>query len=221
MISSKIIKCDPNSLKPNPWNPNQVDPLSRERLAQSIKNEGLVPGIYVRALKDGTLQIIGGQHRAEIAAEQGFDEVDVIHLGELDDRHAKKLTLALNTRYGTNDMDKLQDILSEGLPVDEMMAVLNIDATEFTALFEHASDIDLDDLEGLEGDDGMEIDLGGSSAPSQQILRFKMSNEDAAKVDSLMMRIRKERDFEGSDELTNAGDALVWLVQNAFGGVHG
>ena len=68
-------------LRPNPWNTNHVTPENEEKLRASIARFGVFKPIICRELQDGTLEILGGEHRWQTARDMGLDTVPVVNLG--------------------------------------------------------------------------------------------------------------------------------------------
>lgn len=210
------IEVDPRDLKPNPWNPNEVDPINREKIRNSLQREGFFRPVLVRTLADGTLEIIGGAHRIQEAIALGFSKVPAINLGEIEDARAKRITLLDNGRYGEDNHDKMVQLLSDGIgTAEELLSILPIDEAELAGYFEHDLDVNLEQLENELSDelDG-EIDLNIPTKPTKthEILRFRVSIDDAERVREAIKSIQSDQGFTESDQLTNAGDALVWLI---------
>lgn len=212
------IEVDPRDLTPNPWNPNEVDAINREKIRNSLKLEGFFRPVLVRTLADGTLEIIGGAHRVEEAINLGFDKVPAVNLGEIDDARAKRITLLDNGRYGEDNHEKLTQLFADGIgSTEDLLAILPIDEAELSGYFDHDLDTELDDLDNLGGDDlDDEIDLNipQSHTKTHEIMRFKVPIEDADAIKERIQAIGKEHGFTESDSLTNAGDSLLWLIQN-------
>lgn len=215
------LEVDPRELKPNPWNPNVVDPINREKIRNSLRKEGFFKPALVRTLHNGVLQIIGGAHRIEEAIALGFETVPVTNLGEIDDARAKRLTLLDNSRYGEDDHERMIKLLTDGIgSSEELLSILPIDEAELAGYFDHDLEDAMRDLDELTHDDlgdgeDDEIDLQIQTKPSKthEILRFKVSIEDANRLREVIKSITTEQGFTESDSLTNAGDALVWLAK--------
>lgn len=218
MTQYPLLHLDPRILKPNPWNPNVVDPANRAKIRRSIEQEGFFRPLLVRELEDGTYEIIGGEHRCEIVIELGMATIPVVNLGRIDDAKAKRLTLLDNARYGQDDADRMAQLFADdGMgSLQELLQVLPMEDAEISAYLNR----NLDDFEDLDaeiaaelGDD--EIDLSAPDKPSKthQVLRFKVALADAELVLNRINEIRRVQGFSGSDDLTNCGDALVWLIQ--------
>jgi len=205
---------NPRELIPNPWNSNNVSPEGMERLYSSLKRHGFVKPVIVRERPDGVLEILGGQHRVEAAISMGFEEVPTLNLGEVSDARAKEIGLIDNARYGSDDANALADILKEiGKDVD-VASFLPFTDAELAAL---ATDLTVDDIDSLLGEDDGSKDEPEERAekkpPTHTIMRFKVGREDEGIVRDLINDIMKEQNFTEEDELTNAGDALVFLAQ--------
>lgn len=215
----KLRDYDPESLLENPWNPNVVDPVNQHKLQRSLEVDGLQKAILVRTLKDGSRQIIDGQHRVLAARALGWDTVPCVDLGDISDGEAKKHTIIGNQRYGADDVMLMANLLSDesiGSAAD-LIATLPFDEATLEGYFQHLT-IDLDDLENL-GDIDDSDDLGvnlpsGKSTRTHQILRFKVTVEDATNISDLVTRTKHAQGFTESDDLTNAGDALVYLFSD-------
>ena len=108
----KVETLAPERLSPNPWNTNVVSPENQQKLNASIKRFGMFKPIVVREI-DGTLEIIGGQHRWEAAVEMKLPEVPVVNLGRITDKKAKEISLVDNGRYGADDTLQLAELLDD------------------------------------------------------------------------------------------------------------
>lgn len=205
-------------LCPNPWNTNLVAPDNQAKIEASVKRYGMFKPLVCRTLHDGKKEIIGGQHRWEAAKSLGINEVAIVDLGFIDDKQAKEISLIDNARYGTDDSLKLAEILKE---LGDISDVAPISSKELEEIFT-ASTIDLDSLDKLEEeseDEAKEVaEEVTKSKPTTQVMRFKVPIADAEFVQNVINNICKLQGFIGSDSLTNAGDALVFLCHAAAGG---
>lgn len=214
---------DPHTLKANPWNPNAVDPINQDKLEASIRMSGIKRPIVVRELEDGSLQIIGGQHRTQAAINLGMSDVPVINRGRISDSEAKRETLIDNYRYGSDNIDRLADLLNDpdiGSAAD-ILATMPIDEEELASYFEHLT-ADMGDLDAALGeaplvDDEDTVDLGiGKPLKTHTIIRFRVSVEDAARMAELIKQRKIDEGLIEADDLTNDGDALVSLLRGEF-----
>jgi ParB-like chromosome segregation protein Spo0J len=211
MADSPVVKTghiDPAILQPNTWNVNICSPDGEAKLAESIRRLGVFKPVIVRELDDGTLQILGGEHRVRAALRMGLKSIPFVSVGHVSDQTAKEISLVDNSRYGTDDTLQLAGLLETlGTPGD-LALFLPFSEEEFASIFSTV-DIALEDLDLPEED---ELSLA-KEPPLQthQIMRFKVPVEDAGRVTSVIERIMKTQRFTESDSLSNAGDALVYL----------
>lgn len=202
---------DPTRLSPNPWNTNMVSPENEAKLEESIKRFGMFKPIVVRELEDGAIEILGGEHRCQVAVKLGFKEVPVINLGQIDDNQAKEIGLVDNGRYGSDDTLQLASLLGDlGISAEELSTFMPYSESEFATIFSSVN-IELDDLDLP---DDMESPSMPSTKPQQthQIMRFKVPVDDAQAVSDLIERTMKEQRYTDEDSLSNAGNALVHLL---------
>ena len=202
----------PHDLRPNPWNTNSVQQEEMQKLIASLERHGWVRPVLARR-SGATIEILGGQHRVEAAKELGHDTVPVIVLSDVSDDRAKEIGLIDNARYGQDDATALSELMEELGGVLEMAEFLPIGESEIAAL---STEIDDDEIENLlNEDDGKEEKDEKPSKPTKthQTMRFKVPIADADDVQDKIEKIMSEQGFTDSDSLTNAGDALVWLVR--------
>jgi len=206
---------DPRQIQPNPWNSNVVSHENEEKLRASIERHGMFKPVIVRELADGTIESVGGWHRAEQAIELGYPEVPVCNLGQISDEKAKEISLADNARFGIDDTLKLSQIL-ETLDTAAMEYVLpwtNQDIKALTAsLSVDIDDLDLDEPTIDDGDDEPEEAPAPKVTKTHQTLRFRNSIQDAARIANLINKTMQDQGFTKEDDLTNAGDALAFLL---------
>lgn len=215
-----VIYVDPRLLKANPWNPNVVDPINQLKLETSIRKEGIKRPVVFRELEDGSYELIAGHHRTIAACDLSLDLVPAINRGKISDAQAKKESLIDNSRYGTDDPFKISTLLQDPDmgSADDLLNTLPIDEEELAGYFSHLTadevgeEIDLI----LKDDDepaGEMIDLAAMSpTKTHQVIRFRVPIADAAKIEALLLTTRKDQGFDTADELTNSGDALVYLL---------
>lgn len=202
----------PGLLKPNPWNPNVVGPEMEARLEKSIETLDFYKPIIVRELADGSLQILGGEHRARAAAKKGVAEVPVVNLGRIDDKRAKLVGEVDNGRYGEDDSLKLaavlRDIGADGL---ELLPFTEQDLAGIFA----AEEIDLDSIGLDESDDEPAGDLAPAARATitHELMRFKVPVADRERVQKLIERVIKAKGLANEkDSMIAAGMALVEMA---------
>lgn len=208
----KVEQHDPNQLKPNPWNSNIVPPENEVKLEESIRRFGMFKPVVVRTLADGTMQIIGGEHRWQAAKRLKIEQIPVVNLGVISDKKAKEISLIDNGRYGADDTLQLAQILEDIGDIEEIASFMPYTQNDIDSIFSSVN-IALDELDISDDEE-----LPRSVAPEKkiqqhQIMRFKVPVEDAEFVADIIESIIKTQKFTDSDSLTNAGDALVHLVK--------
>jgi ParB/RepB/Spo0J family partition protein len=101
-----------NELRPNPWNPNQMDEGMFAKELASIRKFGFVDPVTVRWAEDG-FEIIDGENRWKAAERLGMAEIPVWDLGVVPDHLAMQLTIVLNEVRGQAEPRKLADLLRD------------------------------------------------------------------------------------------------------------
>lgn len=111
-----------SAFRPNPWNPNKMQPRDYARLIHDIELFGFVDPLTVRPDPKDSLyfQIIDGENRWRAGRDLGLAAIPYFDIGPVDDATAKKLTIALNElrgQYDPKDMSALlQDLLRDETP---------------------------------------------------------------------------------------------------------
>lgn len=205
---------NPGSLVPNPWNTNVVAPENEAKLDESVRRLGMFKPVVVRELSDGTLQILGGEHRAASAARVGLQTIPVINLGRIDDKKAKEISLVDNGRYGADNTLQLAELLDSLGSPDDLATFMPYSEADLTSIFSSVS-IALDDLDLPDIDDSGPLSQGTKPSQTHQIMRFKVPVDDIDEITKLIEKTMKVHKFTESDSLTNAGDALVHLLKKS------
>lgn len=220
----KYGEADPSTLHPNPWNTNIMTPENEQKLEASMKRFGVFRPVVVREIVnsrngDTVLQILGGQHRNEIAQRQGRGAIPIVNLGPIDDEKAKEIGIADNARYGVDDAIAFGELIKSLAHADQLADFLPYTQNEFDS-FVTSAEIDLDSLdfeENFEKEEEKEISPQEDQKPAKThtIIRFKVSNRDAEDITARIEAVKQAQGFIGSDDLTNAGDALAHLLLHA------
>ncbi len=208
----------PQGLSPNPWNSNRVGPEMEQRLRASIEKFGFYKPIIVREVADGSLQILGGEHRWRVACNMGLDTVPVVNLGRIGDKQAKTIGLADNGQYGEDDALKLAEILRDigEFDVGELLPYTEADLAGMFA----ATEVDLDSL-GFDDDTSPEestksLDDLTRQTITHELMRFKVPVEDRERVQKFIEHVINTRGLKTEeDSLVAAGMALVEIVNAA------
>lgn len=213
MTKLQIDDVSVGNLKPNPWNTNIVTPQNEAKIENSLKRFGIFRPILVRTIEDGSLQILGGEHRWGVAKKLGHKTIPVINLGKISDERAKEIGLVDNGRYGEDDALALSELLKDLGNSDELLGFLPYSGDELDSIFS-ASSISLDDLD-IPEDDGRTPELPSiKSVQTHQIMRFKIPVEDSEFIQRLIELTMKNQGFTQDDSMVNAGNALVHLLKD-------
>jgi ParB-like chromosome segregation protein Spo0J len=188
-----------------------------QRLRASITEFGLYKPILVRELSDsGALQILGGEHRWQIATDMGLTTVPVVNLGEIDDKKAKLLGLADNGQYGEDDASMLSRILKD-IGEEDVAMFLPYSDQDLAGMFA-AADIDLDSL-GFDDDEArvpLTPEADTRAKITHELMRLKVPVEDRERVQGFFDHIVNTRGLKAEeDSMVAAGMALVLIVNAA------
>lgn len=213
MKQNSLPTADPKTLQPNPWNTNSCPPDTEVKLDASVRKLGMFKPILVRELADGTLQILGGEHRAQSAVRVGLTEVPIHNLGPIDDIKAKQIGVVDNARYGQDDTVALAKLLEELNLDTDVTTFMPFDDTAMQNIFASVN-IDLDSLD-LESDSLVPLGAPPESGPklqTHQIMRFRIPVEASQDVTDKLERVMRLQGFDKEDPLTNAGDAFAYIM---------
>lgn len=213
----KLTYEDPKSLKKNSWNPNKMSPEAESKLRNSIQQNGHVKPVIVRELDDGTLEIVGGEHRVDVSIDLGLESIPVVNLGKISDEQAKKALLIDNSRYGEDDAAALSSLLEDIGSADELAEWTTYSSDDLAALLGSTVSDDLsylDELSSLEDDDSETPTVAVPEIQTHQTMKFKVPAEDAHIVKDVIDSIATAQRLEDSDSAVRAGDALLWLIRD-------
>lgn len=210
----KLQTVDPSALAPNPWNTNHCSPDLEARLDNSIRKLGMFKPVVVRELEDGSLQILGGEHRAQSAARVGLTEIPIFNLGRISDKKAKQIGVVDNARYGQDDSLQLAKLLEEIGTIEDLSSYTPFSDGDLTDIFSSVH-IDLDLLDHAEIPDEPAVKLPektNAALQTHQTMNFRVQIEDVEKISAKVEKVMKLQGFTGADAKTNAGDALAWIM---------
>jgi len=171
-IIKESISKDPGPFKairvstcvPNDWNPNKMDPSTRDKLVRGIKmlrDQGAeVPPIIVRRHPDKTVakyQIIDGFHRWDIYRADGIERINAFVLN-VDTKTAMILTDTLNYLRGEPAPDDYAEyfrrlITETQTPVAELGELVHKNPDEIEAILD-AYDIEIEHIDVVVEGDG-------------------------------------------------------------------
>ncbi|MFC1917229.1 ParB/RepB/Spo0J family partition protein [Chloroflexota bacterium] len=99
----KITELPINQLIEAPWNPNQMDEVTLNRLKESLSRYGLVNPLVVRPTENAHYEVLSGNQRLKVIQEIGLKLVPCV-IVKLDDEEAMLLAQALNGLRGEDDL---------------------------------------------------------------------------------------------------------------------
>lgn len=215
-VKITILQVDVANLRPNTWNTNSVGAQNFEKLKGSIEKLGFFKPILARERR-WIFEILGGEHRWRAAIEQGISTVPVLSVGKISDVVAKQMSLVDNERYGEDDQIALQRFIEEiQSELDYQLSEIAPYDDEISMVLAKEAAIDLEALEALSrgSDEPVDTDkrenrtcgCGTSDHALQSNFRCVRSCCRNHK------NIIKEQAINTGNEMENAGEALVWLV---------
>ena len=219
-VKITILQVEVARLRPNPWNTNSVGAQNFEKLKGSIEKLGFFKPMRARELDGGQFEILGGEHRWRAAMEQGISTVPVISVGKISDLVAKQMSLVDNERYGEDDQVALQRLIEEiQSELDYQLSEIAPYDDELAATLARESAIDLEMLEALSRGDEEPIEKDSREKAERvgaehQTMRFKVTFDASDRVTETIKSIIKEQAINTGNDMENAGEALVWLVDN-------
>ncbi|HBY7114855.1 TPA: chromosome partitioning protein ParB [Klebsiella pneumoniae] len=219
-VKITILQVEVARLRPNPWNTNSVGAQNFEKLKGSIEKLGFFKPILARELDGGQFEILGGEHRWRAAMEQGISAVPVISVGKISDLVAKQMSLVDNERYGEDDQVALQSLIEEiQSELDYQLSEIAPYDDELAATLARESAIDLEMLEALSRGDEEPVEKDSREKAERvgaehQTMRFKVTFDASDRVTETIKSIIKEQAINTGNDMENAGEALVWLVDN-------
>ena len=122
----KTVDLPTDQLSEAAWNPNRMDQASSGRLRQSLARYGLVQPLVVRPIGKARYEVLNGNQRLRILAEQGIETVACVVV-QLNDSEAMLLAEALNGIHGEDDLSMKGALLKKILatiPQDKVLSLL-------------------------------------------------------------------------------------------------
>ncbi len=117
-LVGKVVQHDLAKLKPNPWNPNEMDSFTFESLKHGFETDGWLASMALLVWgKDdqGKRQdlIIDGEQRWSAATQLGLKKGPTVFLDGLTETQAKALTIKLDQKRGKFNKLKLSNLVAE------------------------------------------------------------------------------------------------------------
>ncbi len=122
----KIVELPIEELKEAPWNPNQMDEATLNRLSESLSRYGIVTPLVVRPKEEEFYEVLSGNQRMKAITSLGFKSVPCVAVN-LSDPESMLLAQALNNLRGEDDPvlkgNLLKKILAS-VPEDKVISLL-------------------------------------------------------------------------------------------------
>lgn len=127
-LVGKVVLHDLAKLKPNPWNPNEMDSFTFESLKHGFEAEGWLASMALLVWgKDdkGVLQnlIIDGEQRWTAATQLKLKKGPCVFLDGISEATAKALTIKLDQKRGKFNRVKLSTLVAELVKSSEPVAL--------------------------------------------------------------------------------------------------
>jgi ParB-like chromosome segregation protein Spo0J len=114
----------PELLRPNGWNPNQMDAFMFDKELESLRRFGMASPVVVR--DSNGFEIIDGEHRWKAWMQLGQDSIPVWNVGPIPDIVAKQLSIVLNETRGSAEKQKLADLLQDLLKSETTESLIDV-----------------------------------------------------------------------------------------------
>jgi len=132
----KIVELPIEVLKEAPWNPNQMDEATLNRLSESLSRYRLVEPLVARSIEGEFYEVLSGNQRLKVLNSLGFKSVPCV-IVSLSDPEAMLLAQALNNLKGEDDPalkgNMFKTILAS-VPEDRVISLLPEDKESLKAL---------------------------------------------------------------------------------------
>ncbi len=117
-LVGKVVQHDLKKLKPNPWNPNEMDDFTFQSLKHGFETDGWLSSmaLLVWGTDDkGTRHdlIIDGEQRWTAATQLGLKKGPCVFLYGLSEVKARALTIKLDQKRGKFNKSKLSSLVAE------------------------------------------------------------------------------------------------------------
>ena len=90
-------------IKPNNWNPKDLDTPEYQKIVQGIRLKGQRLPIVVREIGD-TFEIVDGEQRYRACLDLAFEKILIYNEGKITDQEAKELTIWYQQQVPFNEV---------------------------------------------------------------------------------------------------------------------
>jgi ParB family chromosome partitioning protein len=121
-----VIEIPLSRLREAPWNANQMDFDTMQKLRESIRRFGCVHNLVVRETGNDIFEVLSGNQRLKLLREMGFTCAPCF-IVSLDDARARLLAQALNQIHGADNLGLRAELVKEVLrtiPESEVLSIL-------------------------------------------------------------------------------------------------
>lgn len=130
-LVGKVVQYDLSKLKPNPWNPNEMDDFTFQSLKHGFETDGWLASmaLLVWGKDDKGVRkdlIIDGEQRWSAATQLKLKKGPCVFLDGLNEAQAKALTIKLDQKRGKFNKLKLSTLVAE-LVKDTDVSALGMD----------------------------------------------------------------------------------------------
>ena len=191
-------------VEPNPWNFNRMSEDEERGLRESLELYGQVAPLVVRSLDGKRKQVLDGEHRLNVIKDVGGANLLVHDLGELEDAHAKKLSVILMTTLGKPDFEAGREFFiafqsDYGWDPKDILAGLPDVKKDF-------------DLDFSPPSDEWDVPTTKDDLPSKKKYEFTVDELDAEAVDAALEGARARL----GDESASKAKAFVEMARSSL-----
>ena len=143
VIFPEVVVIDRSKIRPNTWNPNEVDADLFNELVQNIEEFGFVQPIVVAPLPEGgeyEFQITDGEHRFDGLGTLGVDEIPCVVMA-VDEDTQKFQTVKMNRLRGKFNQKKftalVRDLMNRYTFEEVAARMAFTDPTELESMIEN------------------------------------------------------------------------------------
>jgi len=192
-MSLDIIWAKALEIRPNPWNPNVMEPEMFAKERASIREFGFIDPITVRKVgqaHDAAYQIIDGEQRFNAGIAEGVEDFPLVLLDVTEDE-ARELTIVLNDTRGQFREDRLAALvrdLASRREMSRLESLLPYSKARLDQLTERRT-IDWDDLEKRRAEVNKQTDR--DTDPWVERV-FRMPRASADVLDEAIRKVQSE-----------------------------